>query len=126
MILTKDTRILRVSLFGYAMSRFSKMPEPPYYAVIFANQASKTPEGYAEMAAAMGEIAKTLPGYIGIESTRDADGFAITVSYWESEEAIKGWRKHAKHAIAQKIGKERWYEDYILRVAKVERQYSFK
>ncbi len=59
------------------------------------------------MAAAMGEIAKTLPGYIGIESTRDADGFAITVSYWESEEAIKGWREHAKHAIAQKIGKER-------------------
>ena len=108
------------------MSRFSKMPEPPYYAVIFANQASKTPEGYAEMAAAMGEIAKTRPGYIGIESTRDADGFAITVSYWESEEAIKGWREHAKHAIAQKIGKERWYEDYILRVAKVERQYGFK
>ncbi|NCV30471.1 MAG: antibiotic biosynthesis monooxygenase [Rhodobacteraceae bacterium] len=105
------------------MSRFSKMPEPPYYAVIFANQASKTPEGYAEMAAAMGEIAKTLPGYIGIESTRDADGFAITVSYWESEEAIKGWREHAKHAIAQKIGKERWYEDYILRVAKVERHH---
>ena len=92
LILTKYTRILRVFLFGYAMSRFSKMPEPPYYAVIFANQASKTPEGYAEMAAAMGEIAKTLPGYIGIESTRDADGFAITVSYWESEEAIKGWR----------------------------------
>ena len=72
------------------------------------------------------KFAKTLPGYIGIESTRDADGFAITVSYWENEEAIKGWREHAKHAIAQKIGKERWYEDYILRVAKVERQYGFK
>ena len=108
------------------MSRFSKMPEPPYYAVIFTNQALKTPEGFAEMAAAMGEIAKTLPGYIGIESTRDAYGFAITVSYWESEEAIKGWREHAKHSIAQKIGKERWYEDYILRVGKVEQQYSFK
>jgi heme-degrading monooxygenase HmoA len=92
----------------------------------FRQSGLKTPEGYAEMAAAIGEIAKTLPGYIGIESTRDADGFAITVSYWESEEAIKGWREHAKHAIAQKIGKERWYEDYILRVAKVERQYSFK
>ena len=78
------------------------------------------------MAAAIGEIAKTLTGYIGIESTRDEDGFAITVSYWESEEAIKEWREHTKHAIAQKIGNERWYEDYVLRVAKVERQYSFK
>jgi heme-degrading monooxygenase HmoA len=108
------------------MSRFSIMPDPPYYAVIFSNQASKTPEGYAEMSEIMGEIAKTMPGYIGIESTRDTDGFAITVSYWESEEAIKGWRKHAKHSIAQKMGKERWYKHYILRVAKVERQYAFK
>ena len=54
-------------LFGYEMSRFSKMPEPPYYAVIFANQASKTPEGYAEMAAAMGEIAKP---YLDISGSR--------------------------------------------------------
>ena len=126
LISLENTRILRVFLFGNAMSRFAPMPDTSYYAAIFSNQASETPEGYAEMAAAMGEVAKTLPGYIGIESTRDAEGFAITVSYWESEDAIKGWREHAKHAIAQKIGKERWYDDYILRVAKVERQYSFK
>lgn len=106
------------------MSRFAPMPQPPYYAVIFANQASKTPEGYSEMAAQMQEIAKTMPGYIGIESTRDVDGFAITVSYWESEEAIKGWREQANHQIAKKVGRERWYDHFVLRVAKVERQYK--
>ena len=124
--MNKNIRISRVVEFGYAISHFSRMPEPLYYAIIFANQASKTPEGYGEMAAAIGEIAKTLPGYIGIESMRDSDCFAITVSYWESEEAIKGWREHTKHSISQKIGKERWYEDYTVCVAKVERQYSFK
>ena len=59
---------------------------------------------------------QTLPGYRD-RSTRDADGFAITVSYWESEEAIKGWREHAKHAISPKDRQRAWYEDYgVLRV----------
>ena len=83
--MNKNIRISRVVEFGYAISHFSRMPEPLYYAIIFANQASKTPEGYAEMAAAMGEISKKMPGYIGFDSTHVIDGFAITVSYWESE-----------------------------------------
>ena len=106
------------------MSRFAPLPELPYYAVVFSNQASQSPDGYAEMAAKMNDIAKTMPGYLGMESTRDVDGFAITVSYWRDEEAIKGWRNHAKHQIAQEIGRERWYEHFALRIAKVERHYE--
>ena len=106
------------------MSRFAPLPELPYYAVVFSNQASQSPDGYAAMAAKMNDIAKTMPGYLGMESTRDVDGFAITVSYWRDEEAIKGWRNHAKHQIAQEIGRERWYEHFALRVAKVERHYE--
>jgi hypothetical protein len=30
-------------------NRFSKTPEPPYYAVIFTNQLSKNDEGYHHM-----------------------------------------------------------------------------
>lgn len=106
------------------MSRFAPLPEPPYYAVIFANQASDTPDGYAEMAAKMAELAAKQDGYLGIESTRDADGFAITVSYWRDEAAIKGWRENLKHAAAQAFGKKNWYDHYILRVARVERSYD--
>lgn len=105
-------------------SRFAKMPAPPYYAVIFANQASDKPDGYAEMAGEMREIAATMPGYIGLESARDEKGFAVTVSYWESEDAIASWRNHARHRIARKIGRERWYEHFVLRIAKVERHYD--
>ncbi|MBF2760424.1 MAG: antibiotic biosynthesis monooxygenase [Ectothiorhodospiraceae bacterium AqS1] len=100
------------------------MPAPPYYAVIFANQASENPDGYAEMANEMREIAATMPGYIGIESARDEKGFAVTVSYWESEDAIASWRNHARHRLARRIGRERWYDHFILRVAKIERHYD--
>lgn len=101
------------------------MPDPPYWAVIFSNQLSDVdPEGYGRMADKMAELATTMPGYIGRESTRDADGFAITVSYWADEAAMKNWKENAEHAAAQSLGKKRWYSHYTLRVAKIERQYD--
>lgn len=106
------------------MSKFSRLPEPPYYAVIFTNQGSSDMNGYAEMAEMMDQLASTHEGYIGRESARDTEGFAVTVSYWRDEAAIKNWRENIKHAGAQKTGKARWYESYTLRVAKVERQYE--
>ena len=51
-------------------------------------------------------------------------GLGITVSYWTSEEAIRNWKANAEHRIAQETGKSRWYADYQLRVAKVERAYG--
>jgi heme-degrading monooxygenase HmoA len=106
------------------MSRFAPLPEPPYYAVIFTNQAARDNTGYAEMAAKMAELAAQQDGYLGIESTRDVDGLAITVSYWRDEAAIRGWRENMKHAAAQEFGKKHWYDHYVLRVAKVERAYD--
>jgi heme-degrading monooxygenase HmoA len=106
------------------MRKFSPLPEPPYYAVIFTNQASSDMIGYLEMAEMMDQLASTQEGYIGRESARDTEGFAVTVSYWRDEAAIKNWRENIKHAAAQQTGKARWYERYSLRVAKVERQYE--
>ena len=73
---------------------------------------------------AMGTLAAEQPGYIGMESTRDADGLGITVSYWQDETALKNWKTVAQHALAQKLGKEKWYTHYTLRVARVERAYE--
>ena len=106
------------------MSRFAEGLEPPYYAVIFTARQSSDIDGYGPMAAAMMEAAASMDGYLGVEATRDGDGVGITVSYWRDENAIAAWRAHAKHALAQKLGRERWYEHYELRVARVERAYS--
>lgn len=105
-------------------SHFAATPKPPYYAVIFASTRSEGDHGYGAMADRMVELAKSQPGYLGVESARGADGFGITVSYWESLEAIAGWRQHAEHQVAQETGKRIWYSHYELRIAKVERAYS--
>jgi heme-degrading monooxygenase HmoA len=106
-------------------SAFACLPTPPYYAVIFSSL--RTPQGDAEygaMADRMVELAQHQPGYLGAESTRGADGFGITVSYWSSLEAIAHWRANAEHRVAQETGKSQWYAHYELRVALVEKSYG--
>lgn len=103
---------------------FAKTPEPPYYAVIFSSQRSESDRGYDHMAKRMVELAATMPGFLGVESVRGDDGFGITVSYWRSEEDIRNWKMHTEHQVAQEAGKKVWYENYALRVAKVERAYG--
>ena len=98
----------------------------PYYAVIFTSvRTAEDDAGYGVTAERMAELAAHMPGYLGIESARGTDGIGITVSYWESLAAIKGWREQAEHRVAQTLGKERWYEGFTLRICKVEAERTF-
>ena len=105
-------------------AEFARTPEPPYYAVIFTSRRSAIDDGYGAMAEQMVELASRQPGFLGVESVRDAQGFGITVSYWTSEEAIAAWKANAQHRIAQATGNRKWYEHFETRVARVERAYS--
>jgi len=106
------------------MSRFARTPEPPYYAVIFTAQRTDGDHGYGAMAEKMMEMALEQPGCLGAESTRDADGLGITVSYWTDEASIAAWKAVAEHLAAQRLGRERWYSHYEMRIARIERAYS--
>jgi heme-degrading monooxygenase HmoA len=101
--------------------------QPPYYAVIFtAQRTSEDDAGYAAMAERMEDLARRQPGYLGIESTRDAQGQGITVSYWQSLEALHEWGKNIEHRVAQARGKAKWYERFHLRICRVEREWHFE
>lgn len=99
-------------------------PAVPYYAAIFTSIRTSVDHGYGAMAERMLSLAAQQEGFLGAESVRGADGFGITVSYWASEEAIVRWKMVAEHRAAQQTGKQRWYADYAIRVAKVERAYA--
>lgn len=101
----------------------AKTPKPPYYAVIFTTIRTEVDQGYSEMAIRMLNLAKEQDGFLGEESARDELG--ITISYWESEEAIRKWKRNMEHLAAQKLGKEVWYKAFKTRVAKVERDNGF-
>lgn len=104
---------------------FARDLQPPYYAVIFTSQRlPQEGDGYDSTADRMVELAAAMPGYLGIESARGADGLGITVSYWRDEESIRHWKAESEHREAQRRGIAQWYAHYELRVARVERAYA--
>ncbi|MDI5921175.1 antibiotic biosynthesis monooxygenase [Halomonas sp. LR5S13] len=104
------------------MSEIANTPEPPYYAVIFSSHRTEGDNGYSAMARHMMALAAEQPGFLGVESVREELG--ITVSYWESLEAIKHWKRNAEHLEAQRRGHQQWYSSFRVRIAKVERDYG--
>ena len=95
----------------------------PYYAVIFTSTQKENIEGYSEMADKMEALAKLQNGYLGMDSAKNDVG--ITVSYWESLDAIKNWKQESEHLQAQQKGRTTWYSWYNVRICKVEREYEF-
>jgi heme-degrading monooxygenase HmoA len=93
-------------------------PKPPYVAVIFSTEQSADLEGYAAMAERMLELARQQPGFLGVESAHEA-ALGITVSYWRDLDAVHAWGTHPEHLEAQRLGRERWYDSWRLRVVEV-------
>ena len=100
----------------------AKTPEPPYYSVIFTSVLKEDPIGYAEMAEKMEKLAMEQPGYLGFESARSQIG--ISISYWKDLESIRIWKQNTEHLLAQKLGNEKWYQYYKIRIAGVEQDYA--
>lgn len=98
-------------------------PDTPYYAVIFTNIRTQSDAGYKQTAEQMLSLAAEQPGFLGVDHARESVG--ITVSYWESLKAIADWKSQADHALAREKGRKLWYEEYSVRICKVEREYHF-
>ncbi|TDJ68665.1 MAG: hypothetical protein E2O35_02445 [Proteobacteria bacterium] len=46
-------------------------------------------------------------------------------SDWEDEDSIRVWKKNLDHQAAQRIGRETFYQNFTVRVARVDRDYTF-
>ena len=97
----------------------------PYYAVIFSSNLKENADGYAEMASQMNQLAEKQAGFLGLDTARSADSHGITVSYWDSLQAIQDWRNNIEHQKAIQKGMTHWYKDYQVKITRVERAYEF-
>lgn len=90
------------------------------YAVIFTARLSSDLEGYEQAVSEMRQRVALVPGFVEMESVTDADGNEVTVSYWRDLDAIAKWKRDERHRGVQ-AQSGRWYLDYRIRVAKIER-----
>lgn len=96
-------------------------------AVIFeADAIPAQQERYLQLAAELRTELVNTAGFISIERFRSlsTEGKILSLSWWESEEAVAVWKNNMKHRAAQKEGRESIFSFYRIRVAQVLRDYS--
>ncbi|WHZ42541.1 antibiotic biosynthesis monooxygenase [Rahnella bonaserana] len=96
-------------------------------AVLFeADAVSEARERYLELAAELKPLLSETPGFISIErfQSLSTPGKILSLSWWEDEESVAGWKQNLMHLAAQKEGKQSIFSYYRIRVARVFRDYS--
>lgn len=93
------------------------------YIVIFKATVKELDSIYSEMAQKLRNKALRQYHCIKFEACSE-NGFEIALSYWNNLEDIKRWQQDVEHLVAQRLGKEKWYQDFSVEICKVERAYS--
>jgi len=83
-------------------------------------------EEYGQWASRIGEIAKTMPGYISHKGFTAPDGERVTIVEFETEEDVRAWASHSDHLLAKKKGRASFYSEYRIQVCTVFKQSEFK
>ncbi len=83
-------------------------------------------QDYFALAGSLRPELEAIDGFISVERFRSVtdEGKYVSLSFWRDEEAVKKWREHAEHRIAQAQGKKTIIADFRIRVAEVVRDYT--
>ena len=74
---------------------------------------------YAEWNARISALAASQPGYVSHKSFTAEDGERVTIVEFESEATQAAWRNHPEHKEAQKLGREKFYSEYDIKVCEL-------
>lgn len=93
------------------------------YIVIFKAKIKQLDSTYSKMAQKLRNKALSQFNCVKFEVCSE-NGFEIALSYWHSLEDIRHWQHDAEHQVAQRLGKEKWYQDFSVEICTIERAYS--
>ena len=81
---------------------------------------------YFELAAALKADLESIDGFISVERFESIarPGRFLSLSFWRDEDAVRCWRRHEMHRLAQREGRSEILATYRLRVATVIRDYG--
>jgi heme-degrading monooxygenase HmoA len=83
-------------------------------------------QAYLDHAALLRPELAQIDGFVSVErfESLTTPGKLLSLSLWRDEAAVKRWRHHVGHRTAQRLGRERMFADYRLRVVGVIRDYG--
>jgi heme-degrading monooxygenase HmoA len=99
-------------------------PEHPHGAgpVVTVFRSRLRPEArdeYGEWADRMLELARAMPGFVEFKAFEAQDGERVSVITFANLDAQRAWRDHPEHRVAQRLGRDRFYESYAIQVCEV-------
>ncbi|MBI1396538.1 MAG: antibiotic biosynthesis monooxygenase [Betaproteobacteria bacterium] len=85
-------------------------------------------QDYLDLAAGLRSELEKIDGFLSVErfTSLTNEGKYLSLSFWRDEEAVRAWRTHAEHRVAQASGRAGIFRDYRLRVASVMRDYGMQ
>ena len=81
---------------------------------------------YRDVATRMETLVRDMPGFAAMKTFVCEDGERVTLVEFDSEEAQEAWKLHPEHLQAQKLGREKFYEEFSLIVCRPLRSLSFR
>jgi heme-degrading monooxygenase HmoA len=79
---------------------------------------------YEALNASMFELVQRIPGFLGVAGY-GGDGEDVGVVRFASLDALRAWREHPDHVVAQQRGRAEFYASYTIEVCEVVRAYAF-
>ena len=99
--------------------------DDPRVVTVFRSRLGEDALGYDEEARRMVELARAMPGFLEIKTFRADDGERVSVVTFASGEAHAAWRDHPEHRVAQRRGRDEFYEEYLIQVCRVTAERRF-
>jgi heme-degrading monooxygenase HmoA len=81
---------------------------------------------FQELAARMMKLAESMPGFVSYKLYTAEDGERCSIVQFETHEQLLAWRNLPEHREAQRIGRERYYQEYTLHVTEPVRESRFE
>lgn len=82
--------------------------------------AGSATEAYAEHAARMSDLARSMPGYVEHKIFVAPDGERVTLVTFADRASHEAWRDHPEHRAAQQAGIRLYYDTYSISVGEVD------
>ncbi|TRX72516.1 antibiotic biosynthesis monooxygenase [Carboxylicivirga sp. M1479] len=91
---------------------------------VFPREENK--QEYLDIAAKLKPMLVNIDGFISVErfESLQTKGKILSLSFWESEEAIEKWRNETMHREGQANGLGHIFSDYRIRVGSIIRDYG--
>jgi heme-degrading monooxygenase HmoA len=80
---------------------------------------------YMQWATRMGELARTMPGYVSHKVFIAQDGERATIVEFDTKEHQRVWALHPEHLDAKQKGRKDFYSEYSLQICTELRSHKF-